>query len=201
MRITEAILTQCGIEVETPSNLVFAIDAPLGWPESAIRLLTESATSSVGRTGRHNPYLFRKTEVFLKEQGFQPKPVIGDRIGSPSTKSIHFLQATGLQRLEIGVWENRQNQRTVTAIETYPAACRSSEALKHYFSKLRNHYAFESCLTRNKRHNKDLKDALYCALVAWLFATNRECLQSPSEDIPVEEGWIWVPQDALASES
>lgn len=194
--VTDAMLGRCGIWSEDSSHLVFAIDTPLGWPRSFIRLITNSETTLVTPDGRCNPYLFRQTERFLAKRRFQPLSPVRDMIGSPSTKGIQFLHAIGLQRSrEVGVWEDEHDQPTVTAIETYPAVCRSSETLKEHFSSLSIECAFQDSLTHNERHDKDLEDALYCALVAWLFVTDRGCLWSP-ENVPMEEGWIWVPQDA-----
>lgn len=45
--------------------------------------------------------------------------------------------------------------------------------------------------------HEDKEDARTCALVAHLFATQREALASPGPLIPEREGWIWVPKDAF----
>ncbi len=193
-QVTEAILECCCIEIESSSELIFAIDTSLGWPESFIHLVTNYKTDSVPCEGRYNPYLFRQTEMFLACNGFRPLSTVRDMIGSPSTKGMHFLSVVGLQPPQkVGVWENRRNQRTVTAIETYPAACRSSETLRSYFCRLSKDQAFTNSLTGGEHHDRDLEDALYCALVAWKFATHREQLPSPDGNVPVEEGWIWIP--------
>ena len=44
--------------------------------------------------------------------------------------------------------------------------------------------------------HQDKEDALICALIAALFAGQRETLWRPPDDTPLSEGWIWVPRDA-----
>ncbi|MOA11415.1 hypothetical protein D3C78_1313540 [compost metagenome] len=46
--------------------------------------------------------------------------------------------------------------------------------------------------------HSDLRDALTCALVAWLFHCRPDDLVHPGPDVPMSEGWIFVPADALA---
>lgn len=202
-QLLASVLRNCCVEIDNGLELIFAIDAPLGWPISVTDLLTGYKTEPVGSTGKHNPYLFRATELFLKERGFQPKSVVSDRIGSPSTKAIHFLSVVELQPPEkVGVWEDQRDQKKVTVIETYPAVCKRSMTLNKHFCTLSINGAFQNSLTGYDRYDEDLKDALYCALVAWMFAANRRNeLQAPDENVPAEEGWIWVPQDALKSTS
>jgi len=49
----------------------------------------------------------------------------------------------------------------------------------------------------------DIKDALTCALMAYLFSEERGALRPPPENESEEEakyaseGWIWVPKDHL----
>jgi hypothetical protein len=39
----------------------------------------------------------------------------------------------------------------------------------------------------------DKDDALLCAFIAFLFATEREVLERPGASVSPREGWIWVP--------
>jgi hypothetical protein len=69
------------------------------------------------------------------------------------------------------------------AIETYPSACRNSPAVKR--------------LLKGKRDlgNDDRNDARVCAVMAWLFAQERASLERPGPEVPLREGWIWVPKE------
>ena len=46
----------------------------------------------------------------------------------------------------------------------------------------------------------DKNDALTCALLAYLFVTDRAQLAIPPADTPNSEGWIWVPKDVVGAE-
>lgn|GEM_PF-315279 len=43
----------------------------------------------------------------------------------------------------------------------------------------------------------DIRDALVCALIAYVFVTDRNELAPPKDDVPPSEGWVWVPRDSL----
>ena len=84
--------------------------------------------------------------------------------------------------VECGVWCDGS---TLTAIEAYPSACRSSETIQI----LRQAYP--------ELAHADCEDALTCALVANLFAEKRDALMPPEVGASPSEGWIWVPRDAF----
>ncbi|MCO6429104.1 hypothetical protein [Nitrosomonas communis] len=44
---------------------------------------------------------------------------------------------------------------------------------------------------------KDKEDALTCALIAYLYAVQRQLLAAPASDIPLSEGWVWIPRTCL----
>jgi len=129
-----------------------------------------------------NPYLFRRTEHYLFEQGLSPLSAIKDMIGSQATKGIHVLARFAPKIVECGVWSDDNN---LTAIETYPSACKKSATIQ----EMRQQYSTLS--------HADCEDALTCALVASLFISMRDALIPPEHDISPDEGWIWVPTDAV----
>jgi predicted nuclease with RNAse H fold len=73
-------------------------------------------------------------------------------------------------------------------IETYPAACRLRAADSTALAALA------------PVGHDDLTDARVCALVAHLFALTPEAFDDPPEDVPVREGWIWVPKPGKLEE-
>ncbi len=180
-----ALFDLCGSGVSPESGAVtLAIDTPLGFSDAFIQLVTRSnAAASIGAF-KTNPYLFRRTEQYLSEQGFKPPlSAIQDQIGSQATKGIHVLARFAPKIVECGVWSDDKN---LTIIETYPSPCKVSKTIQ----ALRRPYP--------PLIHGDCEDALICALVASLFTEKRDALMPPEAEVSSNEGWIWVPRDAFA---
>ena len=103
-------------------------------------------------------------------------------IGSLATKGIHVLSKFVRNRRQCGV--GRDDDGVLTAIEGYPSACKGSKMLEEMMA---HDYGAD---------HEDKKDAVICALLAYLFAEKREMLVGPGDSVPISEGWIWVPKDA-----
>lgn len=129
-----------------------------------------------------NPYLYRKTERLLFEQGLFPLSPIKDMIGSQATKGMHVLARFARKIASCGVWTDG---RLMTALEAYPSGCQHSATI----TRLRDRY--------DALGHEDKEDALTCALVAYLYARKLDLLAAPNSDILASEGWIWLPKDAL----
>jgi hypothetical protein len=191
------MLRLCEVEATGELELVFAIDTPLGWPRSMLSLLGGGDIVKV-KEFRQNPYLFRETERFLADCGFEPLSAVQDMIGSQSTKGIHFLRATSSQADDVGVWRTHQAGADTTIIETYPAPCEKSETFRKLFDSITDTDIFQSQVgQRGVASRRDVRDALRCALIAWLYAKKPQYLAAPTPDACFEEGWIWVPKDAF----
>jgi hypothetical protein len=175
----------CRSSVPAPlGKVVLAIDAPLGYSLQFAKLITDlRCVDSVGRSAA-NEYLFRQTERMLFERGFSPLSSVKDMIGSQSTKAQHVLAKFASATQSCGVWTDGC---ALTAIEAYPSACRHSSLLR----ELRNRGQYTS-------QGTDKDDALTCALIAYLFDQRRAEMVPPPDDVPVAEGWIWLPRDARA---
>lgn len=179
----------CGTSIGDHDEVYLAIDTPLGFSNALRNLLSSrSIVEEVPQSYNENPYLYRQTEDWLFKRGFSPLSSIKDMIGSQSTKGIHLLAQIGAKTGpdRVGIWDNE----TTTAIEVYPTTCKSSTLMASLRAKLK---------LDELRHD-DHFDAVYCALTAYLFATNKDQLVGPLEDIDFEEGWIWVPADAIKPE-
>lgn len=191
LRVSDLVrdmLRLCEVEATGELELVFAIDTPLGWPRSMLSLLGGGNIVEVEEF-RQNPYLFRETERFLADCGFEPLSAVQDRIGSQSTKGIHFLRATSSQADDVGVWRTRQARADTTIIETYPAPCEKSETFRKLFDPVTDTDIFQSQVgQRGVASRKDACDALRCALIAWLYANELQCLAAPNGDEGFEEG-------------
>ena len=105
-------------------------------------------------------------------------------IGSQATKGMHTLAKFAPRQQSRGVWTSIEGTE-LTAIEGYPSACNNSATIMALWS-----------LFRPLGH-EDLDDALTCAFLAHLFATDRSQLDNPDETVAPNEGWIWVPKDVI----
>jgi hypothetical protein len=150
-------------------------------PSAATKLFTDGSIEKypIAENPRENKYLYRWTERFLSEKGFAPLSVLEQMLGSQSTKAAHALRQFGLTPTSEGVWRSAKTPNFVV-IETYPAAC--SEDIK----------------SKDNSKDRDTNDAITCANVAMLYATDKSRLQEPPKHITSEiiktEGWIWVPK-------
>lgn len=165
----------CDAGFPSGAIVTMAIDTPLGFSDAFVALITRKGFVEADAQSARNSYLFRKTE---RELDMTPLSAVKDRIGSQATKGMHALAKFASRNPRCGVWTNGHG---FTAIETYPAACKNSSALK----KLRGH--------GKSLDHADKDDALTCALIAYLFATDRDALRAP-ERVPKNEGWIWAPK-------
>lgn len=159
--------------------ITLAIDAPLGFSNAFVRLVTRRRAADVGEKSEENQYLFRHTERWLFEQEKTPLSAVKDMIGSQATKAMHALARFAPEIKSCGVWTDREGLRV---IETYPAACKGRMPPEATLRGLRS------------LDHDDKNDARVCALIAYLFAEHRERLEEPGADVPHQEGWIWVPR-------
>jgi len=178
-------LCESGISPDS-DPVTLAIDTPLGFSDALIYLITQGKAAASIEASNTNPYLFRRTEHYLFEQGLSPLSAIKDMIGSQATKGIHVLARFAPNVVACGVWSDGSN---LTAIEAYPSACKRSETMQ----ALRQPYPALS--------HADCEDALTCALIASLFAVKPSALMPPEADVSPTEGWIWVPKDAFVQDA
>jgi hypothetical protein len=179
----ELVNTCCETKIAVDDHITMAIDTPLGLPTAVSNLMkNEYYQNDVADENEKNPYLFRQTEQWLFENHFTPLSAITHMIGSQATKGMHLIRKLGLKSEECGIWSSDK----ITAIETYPSPCSGSNELSKLFTSLNQII-----------ENTDKFDAVYCGLVAYLFATKRESLVSPVNNPSLLEGWIWIPADVI----
>ena len=177
-----ALFSLCGIKSSQHSNVFMAIDTPLTFSDAFVELATRlQPVNQIGQSDS-NPYLYRDTEHHLFRHGLRPLSAIKDMIGSQATKGMHTLAKFAPRQQSRGVWTDGIG---LTAIEGYPSACKNSETIMALWSRFR------------ALAHEDLDDALTCAFLAYLFATDREKLDTPDECVAPNEGWIWVPKDVI----
>jgi len=202
--LIQALLARVGVDLPPGAAVTVAIDAALGWPEAFTSLLTHRRIpKSVADLKFKNELLYRQTDRLLIQDGHRPLSVVQDMISSQSTKGMVFLGRAGLTAVQTGVWSSPDSgDFRCTAIETYPAPCQQCGALEDFFQEISNQKTFVEALPKGEEGKKDVRDALYCALVAFAFAHERDNLLAPEEvrdEIPSEEGWIWAPKRCYPS--
>jgi hypothetical protein len=204
----ESLLTLCQVEEgiidQLPhTKVVLAIDTPLGFSVAFQQLLNGQAVSDPIGASAENPYLFRHTERFLFEHGLTPLSAIKDMIGSQATKGMHVLAKFAPQVVSTGVWSDGSN---LTAIEAYPSACKKSMTIDDLFFpfctgvvKLSKPATgiWDGVRFIDEIDHEDKRDALLCALIAWLSSNKPQALAQPDSEVSQSEGWIFVPEDSL----
>lgn len=185
----------CGASWPDEGRAVVAIDTPLGFSAALLRLSDRLEYEEPIGASDANPYLFRDTERFLFAHGFKPLSPLKDMIGSQATKGRHVLAKFAPEMKRCGIWRDEER---LTAIEAYPSACKRSAKVRALLEPFRAEHRFGASRDGQAGFNEQDKiDALVCALIARLFDLRPETLASPAPDVPTNEGWIWVPIDAL----
>jgi len=178
----KTLFAKCGaVYPHQPMAVTMAIDTPLGFSDEFVALVTRQGHVEPDEISGLNRYLFRQTERHLYERGLHPMSAIKDMIGSQATKGMHVLAKYAPQIESCGVWTNGHGFH---AIETYPSACRNTKAMQSLLAG------------RESLGHDDKDDARVCALIAYLFASDRGALEGPDATVPCGEGWIWVPTDS-----
>lgn len=175
---------------------VLAIDTPLGFSDAFARLVVRREFEEPIGQSDTNPYLFRETEQFLFDHALKPLSPIKDMIGSQATKGMHVLAKFAPTAQSCGVWTD---SATLTAIEAYPSACKQSPLIQELLGQyvIGERVEPPGRLWIGALDHQDKVDALTCALIAHAFAYRPDVLAQPPDSIPMTEGWIWVPKDAL----
>jgi predicted nuclease with RNAse H fold len=194
------------------SSFVLAIDAPLGYSNAFRQLVNDKESISLNYLDinkgsethiyRHNPYVFRRTEMFIydlkiskheEKSKIEPLSAVNNMIGAQSTKGIHVLSKFAKNRIENGIWQSDDNRLTV--VETYPTLLETSISVKDSIND----------------DEKDIRDACLCAIFARIFSKKINShkivhpnfiiyeivdeklkLIGPPSDMDYEkEGWIW----------
>lgn len=181
------MLRLCDVDITETAEIMIAIDAPLGWPSSMLSLANGGGIAEVSDKDDGNVYTRRATELGLIRQGFSPLSSVRDMIGSQSTKAIHFLRAARLASQPDAVWSDGR----VSAIESYPAVALKSAQCASLHEPLFQNLLAQQTIT--KPALPDVRDALACAVVAYLAAEQPDSVIKPPAGYPALEGWIIVP--------
>lgn len=195
----QKLFLRCGRDLPPDTSLVtLAIDAPLAFPASFVKLLKEEHLHAepLGKA-IENPYLFRRTEAFAaRERGRNPLSPLQDPIGSQTTKISHVLAKFGFHNNGAGVWLAKgSDEFDIHLIEAYPAMCKESKDGPLLPGPLK--LPHDRVRAEHTSVTQDENDALICALIAHLHLHEPDTLHSPLANpgyfLP-EEGWIWFPK-------
>ncbi len=195
---------------EKRKDVLFALDAPLGWPAALGAELRDHRAG--GPLGTAADLLFRRrTDRFIKCQiGKQPLDVGADRIARTAESALRTLREIGERLGGVHIplaWSPTESG--FRAIEVYPAAtlavCRDDAKSNPYKNKdqraarkeildcIPERMIIKEKLKEKLQGNADLLDAALCVLAGADFLLG--------ESMPPEiahlatakkEGWIWV---------
>lgn len=196
--------------------VLFALDAPLGWPsELGPALTSHQAGRNFTRPGQQegdDTFFRRLTDRRVAENGKTPLDVGADRIARTALAALRLLEALRKShRIELA-WQPGYVREGAAAIEVYPAATlralgESLPATRNYKQATEEGARVRAALLRHiepefeglEPHREKLVasdhafDALICVLAAKHFLAG-EAMPPSAEDAKIahKEGWIWV---------
>lgn len=195
--------------IQEDDKVIFAIDAPLGWPED---LGNSLYFHLAGQALLVEPNLMfrRETDRFIKEKlGKQPLDVGADRIARTAyaaLKIIGELQLNINNKIEMA-W-NSEELKQMSVIEVYPAATLQCYGIRSGGYKEKGQKAERDdilnglkrvidirCDSLYMRQNADVLDSAVCILAARDFLNGDVYFPSNFEKAK-KEGWIWVKKDS-----
>lgn len=200
--LAAVINPHCETEITSEDKVTIAIDTPLGLPADMVALFAGiRKVKPTLDSHASNSLVYRRTEMWLTSKKFPPLSAITHMIGSQATKGAYMLHKFGLSvpEGECGIWTGGH----VTAIECYPATCKRSDRKGYLCHGSANLQSMYRALLKDRPDvaTGDEEDAVYCALVAYLYGCHRDLLVPPQESPPASEGWIWYPKDATGRQS
>lgn len=191
-------------------RILFALDAPLGWPDALGKTLAgHQAGQNLNCPA--NQLFRRETDRFIKDKfKKQPLDVGADRIARTALSALSLLagisKATGA---EVPLaWD--ENFSGVAAIEVYPAATLIAHGLQTTGYKKPSDQAVRKAIIEGLPKfiqvedpaplyaNADALDAVLCVLAGVDFL--RGDAWPPTTDMAHKEGWIWVKAMEVSSQ-
>lgn len=180
--------------LEDAEDVVFGLDAPLGWPCSMGRYLCEHHAGEPIAV-ESNTFFRRVTDHEIRRRlGKQPLDVGADRIARTAVAALDLLSqlrfATG-RAIPLG-WSPDETEAW-RAIEVYPAATRLAHGIIDQGGNLDGFAGVLDCsaVEEEARCSVDAADACACVLAVGDFLLGRAV---PPDDLELAkiEGWIWA---------
>ncbi len=197
---------------ECTRPLVFALDAPLGWPDRMAReLACHRAGVELNTTANR---LFRRaTDDFIHERlKKRPLDVGADRIARTAHAALRLLGGLrdALDEAIPMAWD--PTFQGICAIEVYPAATLKAHGIQVPPKKNATTAEIHTHLVRELGtrmqilveceswlDQRDAIDAMICALAAYDFLTG-QAMPPDDQERAEKEGWIWA-RDSANSET
>jgi predicted RNase H-like nuclease len=192
------------------SEVLLAVDAPLGWPVALSEQLARHA-AGCSITGAAHSMFRRQTDRFIKERtGKQPLDVGADRIARTAFAALAFLnRLRTILGDEIPLAWDHANRPHWTVIEVYPAATLCAHRMPDREYKKPQHSTVRMAIIRaltqhldiaaHRRlleSNADALDSLICTLAGLDFIHG--CAMTPeNSELAQREGWIWARDPTL----
>ena len=189
---------------ELEGRILFAMDAPLGWPDS---MRTAFSDHFAGRPLPVLPdELFRrKTDRYIKDEtGKTPLDVGADRIARTAHAALKLLDEIGKHSGKTIPMAWSPDFNDIAAIEVYPAATLKVMGIRSSGYKLKNQDAERSEMMKALSHwvevgehasdlveNPDVLDAVVCVVAGMDFISGK-AKPPPDKELAEREGWIWV---------
>ncbi|HKZ03328.1 MAG TPA: DUF429 domain-containing protein [Pyrinomonadaceae bacterium] len=198
---------------ERTEPVLLAIDAPLGWPQSLARVLTNHRAGEELKV-EANDMFRRATDHFVKQKTRKaPLEVGADRIARTAHAALCLLRDLRQElKTEIPLAWQWPLVSKVSAIEVYPAATLVAHALrssgyKRPFQQVRRNEIIGKLsdiayipfdISRKLLASGDALDAAICLLAAKDFLSG-EAMPPPDQARGKAEGWIWVRETGPGS--
>lgn len=197
------------------TSTLIALDAPLGWPRSLWKALSDHHAGAVLRIDADKMFHRRTDDVVRERVGKKPLEVGADRIARTAHKALWFLnqvrERTGLQ-VPLSWTPGRVAE--VAAIEVYPAATLAGRRLPNQGYKKDKGQKVRCDLVKEFASivdlapqvpdeliaNDDLLDAALCVVAGFDFVTDD--VVEPTDDEMARakrEGWIWFKPGASSA--
>jgi len=193
--------------------VLLAIDAPLGWPQSLARALTNHRAGGELKVDADDMFR-RATDHFVKRKTRKaPLEVGADRIARTAHVALCLLRDLRQElKTEIPLaWEWPLVSK-VSAIEVYPAATLVAHALRSTgYKRLRQEVRRNEIIrklgdiayipfdiSRKLLASGDALDATICLLAAKDFLSG-DAMPPPDQARAKTEGWIWVRETGRGS--
>ncbi len=185
--------------------LLFAFDAPLGWPREMAHVLHEHKAGEPIHVDSDSLFN-RETELFIRKIiGKKPLEIGADRIARTAKWTLDLLDWSRKElNYDIPLSWDHNEILPASAIEIYPAATLLSRKIKmRGYKRKENIKKREEILEQLKTYinietdKKEITktshtiDAVICVLAASDFLRG-DCIPPPDKFSVEKEGWIWI---------
>lgn len=189
---------------ELEGRILFAIDAPLGWPDS-MRTVFSDHLAGMPLSVPPNKLFRRETDRYIqRETGKTPLDVGADRIARTAHAALEILGgiANHIGKTIPMAWSSDFDN--IAAIEVYPAATlkilgirssgykrKNQDGERWEMIKALSYWVEIGGHASDLVENPDVLDAVVCVVAGMDFISGK-ATQPTDKKLAEREGWIWV---------